>query len=622
MPDWSYHTLLKPVLFRFPSAVAQRFALRVLSWLGQVPGGVRLVDFLGHMQPDRRLRWHWGGAIWPGPVGLDALVDPRGVARRALERFGCGFVVVGPVGETAIAGGGWHREAGGLVSHEPETVVTLAEAVSGLERGSEVPVIVRLAALDSKASGRIAEVLASKARALVVPVDREDDLARVSAVLDVAGELPVLVGMPGDRDGLVDLARSAVAIGAAGVWVSGGVLREDGGRGFFPGHAPVKAVAALRQTLGGEVLVAAGGVFEPADARDLLAAGAQWVAVEAGLVIGGPGLLKRTNEALLAARYPRRVAGVPGIEAARHAWFWGWLLGLAMLGGGILAAVFAATRVVLPYDEALCGINRAQFERINPRLLAFMAHDRMTLAGVMLALGWFYASLAWHALRWGAHWAKAAVVVSGISGYFSFFLFLGFGYFDPFHAFVTASLLPLALLCLATPMGVRYVPPVAGWRVDAAWHRGQWGQWLFVIVGMGLVGAGLVICGVGCTQVFVATDLDFLRTSVVQLQRANDRLLPLVAHDRASLGGMLISSGLVVWLTAQWGFRAGERWLWQALAVSGNLAFFLAIGVHLTVGYHSAEHLVPAFVGWGLWWLALGLSHGWLTQSGKDGARR
>jgi len=45
------------------------------------------------------------------------------------------------------------------------------------------------------------------------------------------------------------------------------------------------------------------------------------------------------------------------------------------------------------------------------------------------------------------------------------------------------------------------------------------------------------------------------------------------AHDRATLGGMLISNGLAVWLAAQWGFRAGARWLWIALAWSGNLAF-------------------------------------------------
>ena len=210
------------------------------------------------------------------------------------------------------------------------------------------------------------------------------------------------------------------------------------------------------------------------------------------------------------------------------------------------------------------------------------------------------------------------MVVSAISGYLSFFLFLGFGYFDPFHAFVTASLLPLALLCLASPLGVRFVPPTPGWRDDPAWRRGQWGQLLFIGMGMGLIGAGVVICGVGCGPVFVGTDLEFLRTTVGDLQRANARLLPLVAHDRASLGGMLIASGFLVWLIAQWGFRAGERWLWWALAMAGNLAFLLATGVHFAVRYHSWEHLAPALFGWALWNLAAGLSHSWLTR--REGA--
>ena len=48
------------------------------------------------------------------------------------------------------------------------------------------------------------------------------------------------------------------------------------------------------------------------------------------------------------------------LAAARYAWFWALLLGLAMLLGGLLAFAIASTRVVLPYDEALCGTTRKQ----------------------------------------------------------------------------------------------------------------------------------------------------------------------------------------------------------------------------------------------------------------------
>jgi hypothetical protein len=78
---------------------------------------------------------------------------------------------------------------------------------------------------------------------------------------------------------------------------------------------------------------------------------------------------------------------------------------------------------------------------------------------------------------------------------------------------------------------------------------------------------------------------------------------------------MLISNGLAVWLAAQWGFRAGARWLWIALAWSGNLAFASAIAVHVVVGYHEALHLAPAILGWALWNVALGLTREWMSPT-------
>lgn len=615
MPDWTYHTLIKPVLWRMDPDAARRLAVRSLALIAKLPGGTQLVDFLGHMSPDRRLRVNVGTVPWGGPVGLRAFVDPGGEARAALERFGCGFITVGPVGEATVIGGRWRHADKGFTTNGPEPIIAVDEILPRLERRSGVPIVARIAPLPPEACGRIGELLAPRVQALVVPVEGTDDLARVNAIVGSRGKILVMASVAPSQSKLIELARESVERGASGIWLPGDVRRGEGGeRGFYAGHAPAAAVSALRRALGPHVLIISGGVFEPADARELLAARADLVAVEAGLAHGGPGLVKRTNEALLTERWPRRVAGVPGPEAARHAWFWGWLLGLAMLGGGILAVIFSSTRVVLPYDEVYCGITRSEFSRINPRLLAFMAHDRMTLAGVMIGLGWFYTSLGWHGLRRGAHWAKVVLVSSGSAGFFSFFLFLGFGYFEPFHAFVSAALLPLTLMCLHSPLGVRYVPPVAEWRVGRAWRRGQWGQLLFVTLGAGLLGAGLVISGVGCGPVFVAADLEFLGTTVSRLQQANDRLVPLVAHDRASLGGMLISSGLAVGLTALWGFRAGERWIWWALAISGNIAFALAIGVHFAVQYHSLEHLIPAVLGWVLWWVALGLSHEWLTR--------
>jgi hypothetical protein len=243
-----------------------------------------------------------------------------------------------------------------------------------------------------------------------------------------------------------------------------------------------------------------------------------------------------------------------------------------------------------------------------------MAHDRVSLAGAMISLGILYAALAWSGIRRGEHWAHVTVIASAIIGFLTFFFFLGFGYFDPFHAFVTAILTQFTLLCMVMAPSPRQ-PPEADWRESAEWRRGQWGQLLFIILGVGLTGAGLVMSLIGCTQVFVETDLEFMRTTAAELRRSFDHLVPLVAHDRASLGGMLIANGVAIWLSAQWGFRRGTAWLWIALAWAGNIAFAAAVIVHFVVGYDAVLHLAPAIAGWILWNVALILSRAWLAGS-------
>ena len=58
----------------------------------------------------------------------------------------------------------------------------------------------------------------------------------------------------------------------------------------------------------------------------------------------------------------------------------------------------------------------------------------------MVSIGVLYTSLAYYGMRSGAHWARQTLMISAAIGFASFFLFLGFGYFDPLHAVV--SLLP------------------------------------------------------------------------------------------------------------------------------------------------------------------------------------
>jgi hypothetical protein len=140
---------------------------------------------------------------------------------------------------------------------------------------------------------------------------------------------------------------------------------------------------------------------------------------------------------------------------------------------------------------------------------------------------------------------------------------------------------------------------------------------LCVAHAVGLLGAGLVISAIGVTHVLVHEDLEFLETSLDALRSAHPRLLPLIAHDRSTLGGMLIANGIVFLLAALWGFRRGESWLWRSMALAGLSGYSAALVVHLAVDYTDAFHLAPVVLGLVSLTLGLGLSREYLTRKSR-----
>ncbi|WP_256217732.1 hypothetical protein [Paenibacillus sp. OV219] len=338
-------------------------------------------------------------------------------------------------------------------------------------------------------------------------------------------------------------------------------------------------------------LISAAGLYEPQDALDAIAAGASYVILHAGLVFAGPGLPKRVNEAIVHEKTRLLPAPEP-VSFWRH---WGWmcLLGIGMIFGGLLAWMIAATSVLLPYDEAFLGLKRSAIHHINHRLLHFMSHDRITLAGTMISIGVIYYQLGRYGLRHSLHWARMALLVSGTVGFLSFFLYLGYGYFDPLHAVVALLLLPLFLLSMRRNPDQPFRGPV-NVRNDAVWRRAMWGQCCMVVLGFALVIGSITISGYGITTVFVPQDLAYMDTTAAQLQALNPHLVPLIAHDRAGFGGALFSDALVLLMMALWGLQQGQRWLWWTYLLGGAPAFIAAFSVHMHIGYTDFVHLSPA----------------------------
>jgi dihydroorotate dehydrogenase len=147
-----------------------------------------------------------------------------------------------------------------------------------------------------------------------------------------------------------------------------------------------------------------------------------------------------------------------------------------------------------------------------------------------------------------------------------------------------------------------------------------WGQLLFIILGAALAVGGLTIAFIGVTDVFVQTDLAYLSYSLVELQLLNDKLIPLIAHDRAGFGGALFSDAIVLLAISLWGIAQGEKWLWWTLLIGGFPALYAGLGVHMTIGYTDFIHLLPLYIAILLYVTGLFLLYPYM-MSGKETVR-
>lgn len=629
MPDWSYQTVFRPLLFRLEARRARDVTLGAMGRLSRLPGGPQLIEFMGHMRPPAAIARRVGAIAFPTPVGLDAGLDPEGLGIQPLSQFGFGYVEAGPVTLEPLAGAPVRRLEEGEAIWHPDLPVNpgVASLLERLRRTAcMVPLGIRLAhapgASPEEAAAercRLMAALAEHAAFFTLETRGGADLrwapaqwaGHLRAVASAAGR-PVWICLAPDLapERAAALVEIGVAHGVAGVIITGGVAGA-GGRleGLLAREPALALLRSLRDRFGPDLpVVAGGGIHEPADALTFLDAGATMVQIHAGLVYSGPGLSKRINEAVCWAEQPSRAAEAAG---RGRGWLAAALMAAGIFSGGALASWIALTRVVLPYDERFVGLTRAQLATINPRLLSFMTHDRISLSGTMIASALLYFYIAVAPWREGEHWARPAYLIPAALGFVSFFLFPGYGYFEPLHALFYLALLPFfAAAWLRRPRG-EPAPVQPSLRNDRTWLLGQWGQFLWIILAAGGTVAGLTIMSIGVTRVFVPEDLAFMGTTAEAL-RAVPRLVPLIAHDRVGFGTALTCNGLTVLLIALWGYRRGARSLWLTLFAAGIPSYVAAFGIHIFVGYTDLWHLAPPLAGLVVLVAALALSCGFL----------
>ncbi|MEV6970507.1 hypothetical protein AB0M47_35910 [Hamadaea sp. NPDC051192] len=335
------------------------------------------------------------------------------------------------------------------------------------------------------------------------------------------------------------------------------------------------------------------------------------LATPAVLVEAGPGWFQRVIEARQPTEPAPRVRDA-GLDPRRWpAWVWGLIVGLAMTGGGLVAAGITLGPVLLWYDQDFLGMNLSDVDAVNARLAHFLQHDRITMAGGMVAIGILYTGLAWGGIRRGWPWARVAYLVSGLIGFPTLLYFLGTGFVEPLHTALAVVLFPMFLLATWRR------PAVARWTIapegpEPERRRALAGQLLLIVTGVGLFAGGATVSIVGLTGVFVDTDLVFLGTDPAFLDAANPHLAPFIAHDRAGFGGLLMATAAAIVLLSLWGWRRGEAWVWWTLAGAATAGFAPALIIHKGIGYTSFEHLFPVYLGVVFSVIALALSNAYL----------
>jgi dihydroorotate dehydrogenase len=600
MPDWSYHVLFKPVLSKLPAKISREFIHKTMNRIATTPGGKQVIHFLGREESSHRLKKNIQQIELENSIGLSCKIDPNLSGTQAFANLGFGFIEVGPVGKKSIP------SQKNLIIHHLEQRIDFSESTPTLSVEQAItklrkynvnkPIFIRLTENDQHLE-EITKRLAPFTDGFIIDMTNHSliDTDIHSLSLSHATSKPTLLAIGENQ--VEDLPLHEIVENFSGLVLEEGNQQEN--EETLSSH--VKTLKFLREHHFSLPIITVGGILQPRDALKLLHAGSDMLLLSHGYVFAGPGLPKRIKEAQLDE--------INVAPVSYQGWGWYWLFGLFIMIGGLLALILSMTTIILPYDEYFLGMPRESIYYFNERILFFMAHDRMTLAGTMISGGIIYMFLARYGIRYGMLWAKQATDIAAIIGFLGIFLFIGYGYFDWLHMLFWLVLLPFYCIGYHQTNKLRGTPSSSNRDNDHHWKNSLYGQFCFVILGFSFVIGGIIISYIGITSVFVQTDLQYLCMPADMLQSFNERLIPVIAHDRAGFGSALLSVGLLVLMVALWGYHQGIRWVWWMLLIGGFPAFFSGISVHFAIGYTTFIHLLPAYFALVLYLIGLSFSY-------------
>lgn len=288
--------------------------------------------------------------------------------------------------------------------------------------------------------------------------------------------------------------------------------------------------------------------------------------------------------------------------------------GFIILGAAYIA--LAATTTLLPGDIAYLGVDESALcRKTGCQMVDFITHNRAAYGGSMMAGGMVAAWIVAGPLRNAEPWAWWALLIGGAIECGCSIGFIAYGHsqsygFGPWHVAaigVVTSTLALGLL-LSRSVLHQVSGPIAAFRAPAPYPAGaseNRARLLLVALAAGFVASGLGVLLVAMTTVFVPQDIAFLNLDPEQIAGVSDRLLPLVAHDRAEFGAGMMTLGVFVAAAAWKGVGVYGVTLWLTIAGAGGIHFLAVIASHLSVGYTDFMHLAPVYGATALLVLAL-----------------
>lgn len=336
-PNALYERLVRPLLFSLDPETAHHLALRALRIASRLPFALRV---LHRFQPPPKPTTLFG-LTFPNPIGLAAGFDKNGVAIPAFAALGFGFVEIGTVTAKAQPGNPRPRifrypqqealiNRLGFNNDGADVVAARLRELRGRGRWPRIPVGINLGKskvtpLENAADdylhsfrllGEFADYIVLNVSSPNTPGLRSlqehgalEQLLRVIRNENQTTRKPILLKIAPDL-ALTDLDQIIATCEAneiAGIIATNTTLNhttipraldQAGGLSGRPLREKstefVRAIAARSRL----PVIASGGIFDAASAREKLEAGAQLLQVYTGYIYRGPSLLREIAAAL------------------------------------------------------------------------------------------------------------------------------------------------------------------------------------------------------------------------------------------------------------------------------------------------------------------------------------